>query len=69
MTRWNLLSDSLDDSKEENTNENFMDDNNPIHIDSKVNMNIKTKSNSNENMANNNLDKELSEINIEDLLK
>ena len=53
----NLLSDDL------------LDDNNPVHINSNINIDIKAKSNFDKNMTSGNLLKDNSKINIEDLFQ
>ena len=56
----NLLGDNL-------LGNNPLNDNNPAYIDSNINMDIKVKSNPNENITNNNFLEKNFKINIEDL--
>lgn len=57
----------LDDSIEECTNDNLLDDNNLVYIDSNINMDIEAKFNSNKNITGGNLYKKNPEINNDDM--
>lgn len=57
----------LGGSIEEYTNDNLLGDNNPVYIDSNINMDIKVSFNSDKDITGSNLHKKNSEINNDDI--